>query len=427
VAPLPVADIIARKRDGGVHAKDELDSLIAGVTSGSVPDYQAAAWLMAAFIRGLTPEETRWLTQAMAASGKQLHLAARWPDAVDKHSTGGVGDKTSLVLMPALAAAGCHVAKMSGRGLGFSGGTADKLEAIPGLRTELSLATLLGQVERIGIAMVSQSEELAPADGKLYALRDVTGTVESLPLIASSIMSKKLATQPARLVLDVKAGRGAFMKMLDQAGALAELMVAIGRASGIQTSAVISEMDQPEGYAVGHALEVREALETLRGRGPADVVSLCEILGGALGVEGVGQAIRSGAALAKLREMVAAQGGDAGVVDDPERLPRSGLRRELPAPHGGWIAAIDAQAVGRVAMELGAGRAQKGDAIDHAVGLVLKAKVGDWVDSGQPLVEVHANDEARLEHALAKLPAAYSFSEQPVQAPDLVKAIIPAS
>ena len=418
------AEVIARKRDGLAHTPEELQFLIAGISNGEIPEYQAAAWLMAVYLRGMNAAEAVWLTRAMAASGEMLDLQARWPDVVDKHSTGGVGDKTSLVLMPMLAAAGCHVAKMSGRGLGFSGGTIDKLESIPGLRTELSRRELLDQVERIGIAMVSQSAELAPADGKLYALRDVTGTVESIPLIAASIMSKKLACRPGRLVLDVKVGRGAFMKTLDQARSLAAVMAGIGQASGVRTSAVLSDMSQPEGYAIGNALEVREAVETLQGRGPVDVEALCGTLAQAAGVPEAIKTIPSGAAFEKLKTMVEAQGGDVRALEDPSRLPSAKLRQELPAPRSAFVASLDAEAVGRVAAALGAGRSMKGEAVDPAVGLVLKAKVGDYVEAGQPLLEVHANDETKLERALTLLPPAYTYADSAVPAPEQVKAII---
>ena len=420
------AELIARKRDGQAHTQAEISALVEGITAGSIPDYQAAAWLMAVWLRGMTAEETAWLTQAMAASGEQLDLHQRWPNSVDKHSTGGVGDTTSLVLMPALAACGCRAAKMSGRGLGFSGGTIDKLEAIPGLRTDLSRQAFLDQVERIGIAMAGQSADLAPADGHLYALRDVTATVDSIPLIASSIMSKKLACRAGRLVLDVKTGSGAFMKTHQDARELAEAMVAIGGACGLPTAAVISDMSQPEGWAIGNALEVREAIATLHGEGPADVLELCATLAQALGVPGVEQAIASGAALAKLREMIAAQGGDPSVADEPDRLPHAGLRRELPAPQAGWLAAIDAEALGRAAVTLGAGRVRKEDHVDHAVGFVLKAKMGDRLEAGQALLEAHANDATALDRALASLASAYEFSDRPVTPPPLVTAIIPA-
>jgi len=421
---LLATELIARKRDGQAHTRDEIQYLIGGLTAGTIPDYQVAAWLMAVCIRGMTAEETAWLTQVMASSGETLDLQSRWPDVVDKHSTGGVGDKTSLVLMPMLAAAGCRVAKMSGRGLGFSGGTIDKLESIPGMRTELSRSEFLDQVDRLGIAIVSQSAELAPADGKLYALRDVTATVDSLPLIASSIMSKKLACRAGRLVLDVKTGGGAFMKTLDQARALAEIMMAIGEAGGVSTSAVISDMSQPEGQAIGNALEVREAVETLQGRGPADVLELCERLAEALGVPEASRTIASGAALQKLKAMVEAQGGDVRALDDPQRLPAAPLRRELAAPRSGYVAAIDAELLGRAAVALGAGRMRKDEPIDPAVGFVLHAKIGDLVEVGQALLEAHATDERKLEAALAAGLQAYTIGEQPVAAPEQVKAII---
>lgn len=420
------SEVIARKRDGHAHSREEIEFLIRGITNGAIADYQASAWLMAIFIRGMTPEETAWLTQAMASSGEVLDLQARWPDVVDKHSTGGVGDKTTLVLAPMLAAAGCRVVKMSGRGLGFSGGTVDKLESIPGMRTELSRDEFLAQADSVGLVISGQSAELAPADAKLYALRDVSATVDSIPLIASSIMSKKLACRAGRLVLDVKVGSGAFMKTLHHGLELAEAMVAIGQASGVATTAVLSEMSEPEGFAIGNALEVREAVETLKGRGSRDVLQLCCALAEAVGVHGAERTIESGAAFGKLKEMVGAQGGDVRVLDDATLLPSARLRQELPAERAGYVAGIDAERLGRAAVTLGAGRIKKGDGIDPAVGLVLRAKVGDRVEAGQPLLEVHANSRELLEEAVATLPAAFRFSEQPVAAPEQVKAIISA-
>ncbi|HEU0166716.1 MAG TPA: thymidine phosphorylase [Chloroflexota bacterium] len=402
-------DLIAAKRDGAEHSADELEFLVAGITAGSIPDYQAAAWLMAVCLRGMTHAETAALTEAMAGSGETLDLQARWPNAVDKHSTGGVGDKTSLVLMPMLAATGWRVGKMSGRGLGFSGGTIDKLESIPGLRCDLSRTEFLDQLDRVGLVIAGQSAELAPADGKLYALRDVTATVDSIPLIAASIMSKKLACRAGRLVLDVKVGRGAFMKTLGQAQDLADTMVAIGEAAGVQTSAILSDMDEPEGYAIGNALEVREALECLRGGGPPDVIALCLRLASALGVGDVSGTLRDGSALAAFRRMVGAQGGDQRVVDEPSRLPAARLVRPLPAPSSGRITGIDPALLGRLAVGLGAGRQFKMDTIDRAAGFVLRAKVGDRVEAGEPLLEVHANDEGRLEQALAGLQGAFTI------------------
>ncbi|MHB8618693.1 MAG: thymidine phosphorylase [Chloroflexota bacterium] len=424
---MSIVDIIARKRAGEANTPEELDLLVRGVTSGAVPDYQIAAWLMAVCIRGMTEEETAHLTQAMARSGEVLDLRSRWPNVVDKHSTGGVGDKTTLVLAPMLAAAGFRVAKMSGRGLGFSGGTLDKLESIPGFRTELSSGQFLDQVERIGIAICGQSASLAPADGRLYALRDVTATVDSVPLIASSVMSKKLALRASRLVLDVKVGSGAFMKTLDQARHLARLMVSIGQASGVYTVAVISEMEQPEGFTVGNALEVREAVATLRGQGPGDVLEVCLALGRELGARQLEATISSGAAFEKLLAMTRAQGGDAGVLEHPERLPAARRIHEVAAQQAGCVAGIDAEAVARAAVALGAGRMKKGDPIDHAVGVLLKAKVGDRVETGQPLAQIHLNDDARLPAALALLEGAYRVSDQAVIVPGTIKDIIKPS
>ncbi len=432
-------DLIEKKKRGGEHTPEELDWLIGAYMRGEVPDYQIAAWLMAVWFRGMTSAETAALTMAMVRSGERLDLSSVAPFVVDKHSTGGVGDKTSLAVVPLVAACGVPVAKMSGRGLGFSGGTLDKLESIPGLTVDLSRERFLEQVRRHGLVIAGQSADLAPADGKLYALRDVTATVDSIPLIASSVMSKKIAAGAHGVVLDVKVGRGAFMKDLAAARTLAEEMTRIGRAAGMRTVAVLSSMEQPLGRAVGNALEVREAIETLRGHGPPDFVELCFTVGGEMLIMArragspeearalLQQAIASGAGLAKLREMVQAQGGDPAVIDDPDRLPRARLVEPVAAPQDGYLAAINAEEIGLAAVQMGAGRAVKGQPIDHAVGLVFHAKVGDRLRRGDPICELHLNDAARLEPVRQRVLAACTWSEAPVSPPPLILGIIRSS
>lgn len=420
-------DIITRKRDGGELTRQELDFFIHGVTSGAIPDYQAAAWLMAVYFRGMTDQETTDLTLAMAASGDQLDLHDVLPGAiiVDKHSSGGVGDKTTLAVAPIAAACGLPVGKMSGRGLSFSGGTIDKLESIAGWTAEISEAHFRRQLQEIGLVIAAQTANLAPADKLLYALRDVTGTVPSLPLIAASIMSKKLAAGADAIVLDVKCGRGAFMETLPDAQALAQQMVAIGRLAGRKVTALITQMAQPLGLAVGNALEVQEAIATLQGEGPADFQELVETVAGEmLLIAGaapdlpaartqVSKVIADGRAFAKFRAFVAAQGGDVRQVDHPERLPATALRVAVPAPVSGYVHAIDAREVGLVTVDLGGGRLKKGDPIDPAVGVVLQAKVGAQVMAGETLCTVHAANEATAAAAVTRLQAAYSIKDAP--------------
>jgi pyrimidine-nucleoside phosphorylase len=423
--PLNVSDLIRRKRDGATHSAEELAALITAYTRGDAPDYQMAAWLMAVVWRGMTAEEASALTLAMADSGARLNIREQMTPVADKHSTGGVGDKLTLIVAPLVAACGLPVAKMSGRGLGHTGGTIDKLEAIPGMRTDLSSQQLLDVLRAHGLAVAAQSTDLAPADGKLYALRDVTATIESIPLIAASIMSKKLAIGPSHLLLDVKVGSGAFMKTADYARELARLMVRSGAAAGIHTVALLTTMEQPLGLAVGNALEVAEAIATLQGNGPADVTELALheaetllAMAGVVADEAEGrrlaeQAIADGRALAKLAEVVAAQGGDASFITTPEKLPQAPWIERIAAPQTGYIAAIDAEAVGRVAGQLGAGRQRKGDAIDPSLGLLLRAKVGDHLATGEPLVEIPARSRRQATAVRKTLLAAYRWSDQP--------------
>jgi len=420
-----VVELIERKRDGGRLTADELDALIGAYTRGSVPDYQMAAFCMAVVWQGMDRAETAALTAAMAGSGERLDLR-RFGRVVDKHSTGGVGDKTTLVVAPLVAACGVPVAKMSGRGLGFSGGTLDKLESIPGYGVDLSTAEFLDQLGRIGIVLTGQTADLAPADGLLYALRDTTGTVPSIPLIASSIMSKKIAAGAHAVVLDVKVGRGAFMKDLASARALARAMVSIGMAHRIAVTCELTDMEQPLGRAVGNALEVAEAVATLRGTGPSDLLALVRLAGAEMlvrgrrtrdhksGVARIDRAIADGSGLAKLRELVVAQGGDGRMIDDPARLPRAPRIETLCAPRTAYIAEIAADQIGLASVRLGAGRERKGDPIDHRTGVVLEAKVGDRVERGAPYAQIHTAGRPEDRAALAQIEAAYRWTARAV-------------
>jgi len=429
-------DIIARKRDGEVLTSAEIHWFIHAYTAGSAPDYQAAALLMAIYLRGMTVAETIALTTAMVESGVTLSLKDLIPYAVDKHSTGGVGDKTTLALAPTVASLGLPVAKMSGRGLGFSGGTLDKLESIPGFRVGLTPQEFKAQLRDIGLVIASQTADLAPADGKLYALRDATATVGSLPLIASSVMSKKLAGGADAILLDVKVGDGAFVKTVPEAEALARLMVDIGRQRGRKMEALLTDMHQPLGEAVGNALELEEAIETLHGRGPADFRLLVTILAGhmlAMGEKAptaeagramAERALDDGSAWAKFRQFVAAQSGDVATVDDPGRLPQARHRHTILAPRAGYLSALRADAIGEAAVLLGAGREKKGDPIDPAVGVTCHAKVGQYLERGQLLFTIHANRPAGLEAVKAKLLAACSWSDALVTSLPLIYQII---
>ncbi len=429
-------DIIAKKRDGEELSANEIGFFVQGLVSGEIPDYQVAAWAMAVVWRGMTPAETAALTMAMVRSGEVMDLARLGPVVVDKHSTGGVGDKTTLVVAPLVSAAGLPVAKMSGRGLGFSGGTLDKLEAIPGFDVSLSTGAFLATAREAGIVVAGQTGDLVPADGKLYALRDVTATVPSLPLIASSIMSKKIAGGADAIVLDVKVGKGAFMRTLDDARALAEAMIAIGRQVGRRVTAVLSDMNQPLGLAVGNALEVAEAIAALRGEGPEDLVEHCLVVAAEMLVLGERAAdpaearvqlealLADGSALERFRRWVRAQGGDPRVADDVGMLPTAPVMRAVEAPRGGFLAGIDAEEVGLVSVALGAGRQRKGDPIDPAVGIVLGPKVGARVEAGERLLTVHAHTEDDADEAARRLLAAYTWSEEPVATPPLVYDVI---
>jgi pyrimidine-nucleoside phosphorylase len=430
-------DIIKRKRDGESLTEPEIRFLIDGFVQGSLPDYQMAAFLMAVFWRGMDERETFWLTDSMRTSGDLIDLAGIDGFTVDKHSTGGVGDKTSLVLGPVLAALGLKVAKMSGRGLGHTGGTIDKLESIRGFSCELSAQSFIETVNRVGVAIIGQTGNLVPADKKIYALRDVTATVDSIPLIAASIMSKKLAVANRGLVLDVKVGSGAFMKTLDDARALARLMVKIGQQAGRKVTAVLSNMDEPLGQMIGNALEVREAIDTLHGGGPADFRMLvCTLAQEALLLaqpagfdraeagKRVEQVLDDGRAYAVFEAMVAAQGGDVEQIRHPDRLPTAAKTVHLAAPTGGSIARIDCEEIGLAAMMLGAGRETKESVIDMGVGLRLLKHVGDQVAPGEALAEVAVSPDRSPDKALERLAAAFVLSSTPVVPQPLVLDII---
>jgi pyrimidine-nucleoside phosphorylase len=418
-------EIIIKKRDRGELSREEIDFFVKGFTSGEIPDYQVAAWAMAVLLNGMTPRETTDLTLAMAHSGEILDLTGIVDIAVDKHSSGGVGDKTSLVVLPVVVACGLPIGKMSGRGLGFSGGTLDKLESIPGYRVDLTAEEFKYQLKEIGIVLTGQSLDLAPADGKLYALRDVTGTVQSIPLIASSIISKKIAGGAQAVLLDVKTGLGAFMQTLEEARALSHLMISIGELAGRKVEILLSDMNQPLGEAVGNALEVSEALETLAGRGPADFREHCLtvsahmlLLGGRSSELGAARdmalrALDSGKALERFRMLVEAQGGDVACVDHPDRLPRATRIELVKTPRSGYLTQVHARIIGEASVTLGAGRAHKGDPVDHAVGLVIHHKVGERVEKGAPLFTIHANDPVKQAEARERVLAAHMIGDEP--------------
>ncbi|MFM1851104.1 MAG: hypothetical protein RIS54_788 [Verrucomicrobiota bacterium] len=426
--PLFPQHVIAKKRDGGVLSAAEIQAFVRGATDGSWADYQLSALLMAIFLRGMTPEETAAYTDAMMRSGTVADLAVVPGIKVDKHSTGGVGDKVSIPLAPMVVACGVPVPMISGRGLGHSGGTLDKLESIPGFRTDLSLEGYCAQVARIGCALIGQTKDLAPADKKLYALRDVTATVECIPLICGSILSKKLAEGIDALVLDVKFGRGAFMKTEAEARELAEALVRVGRAGGKEVRALLTAMDQPLGRAVGNALEVAESIACLRGEGPDDLMAVTVALGAQMLMLGgvaadvteaeakLHEVVANGRALEKFREIIAAQGGDPAVIDEPERLPRAAIQLSVPAPADGIVADVDAMEVALAALSLGAGRARAEDTIDPAVGVADLVKIGEPVRAGATLCTVHASDEAKARASAARLAGAIRVAD--VRPPD---------
>ncbi len=433
---MKAVDIIIKKRDRKILTCEEIDFFIQGFTHGDIPDYQASAWAMAVLLNGMNEQETTDLTMAMVHSGEVLDLSSAVELAVDKHSTGGVGDKTTLVVEPIVAACGLPVGKMSGRGLGFSGGTLDKMESIKGFRTDLTTAEFIHQLKTHNLVLTGQTANLAPADGKLYALRDVTGTVPSIPLIASSIMSKKIAGGAQAMVLDVKIGLGAFMETLEEAEKLARLMVEIARLSGRRAVALLSDMNQPLGNAVGNALEVKEAIATLHGNGPEDFYEHCMevasrmlLLGNKAGDlytarDMAEAALREGRAWDRFRALVQAQGGDVRMVDDPDMLPQARLIEAVPAPRSGYLRVINAREVGETAVDLGAGRVKKGDAVDPAVGIIIHHKVGDRVQKSQPLFTIHANDENSLRMARERLLNAHQWSDEAVQTLPLFYGVI---
>lgn len=429
-------DLIMKKRNGGKLSKEEIDYMVTGFTNGEIPDYQMSAMMMAVYFTGMDKEETLHLTMAMAHSGDMLDLSRIEGIKVDKHSTGGVGDKTSLALTPMVAACGIKVAKMSGRGLGHTGGTIDKLESFKGFSTSISEEEFIENVNKIGIAIMGQTQDLAPADKKLYALRDVTATVDNMSLIASSIMSKKLASGADAIVLDVKTGSGAFMKEEADAFALAREMAALGNNAGRRTVAVVSDMDQPLGFAVGNALEVKEAIETLKGNGPEDFLKLCLTLGSYMVVAGgmaadeeeaekmLKQTLEEGTALDKLAQFIEAQGGSREAVYDTALLPKASIIEEIASPQEGYIKKIICDEIGICSLMLGGGRETKESDIDLSVGLVLKKKVGDYVKKGEALAEIHANDREKLKAAAQRFAGAYTFSAEPVERQPFIKGII---
>lgn len=429
-------DIIIHKRDGRKLTREEIQFFIQGYTNGQIPDYQAAAWAMAVLLNGMDEEETTELTLAMAHSGEILDLSGVVDLAVDKHSTGGVGDKTTLVVEPVVAACGLPVGKMSGRGLGFSGGTLDKMESIPGFRTNLSIEEFLRLLHENGLVLTGQSLDLAPADGKMYALRDVTGTVPSMPLIASSVMSKKIAAGAHAILLDVKIGLGAFMETVEEGRALAQLMVAIGRLSGRKVIALLSDMNQPLGEAVGNALELKEAIATLHGGGPEDFRQHCLegaahllILGGKVqsledGRRMASATLTDGRAWQKFRLLVQAQGGDVAVIDHPERLPSAALLTQVRAERSGWLTQVNARIVGETSMVMGAGRERKGDPIDHGVGILVHHKVGDRVEKGEALFSLYARNQAEADQAGETLLQSLGWSDVPVAALPLFYGVV---
>jgi pyrimidine-nucleoside phosphorylase len=429
---MQAVELIRKKRDGEILSTAEINWLIEHYTRELIPDYQMSALLMSIYWRGMDARETSDLTLAMAHSGEELHVRDIISPVVDKHSTGGVGDKVTLAVAPLVAACGVAVGKMTGRGLGHTGGTVDKLESVTGFRPTLSREEFIRILTQHRIVLAGQSDDLAPADGKMYALRDVTGTIESIPLIAASIMSKKLAIGASHLLLDVKVGSGAFMKNIDQARELARTMVDIGRLAGLHTVAAITSMNQPLGCAIGNALEMAEAIAILRGEGPEDVSELCFheasellVMTGMMATmseagERVQHVIHSGTAVAKLAEVIAAQGGDPQQIEQPELLPKAPVRIMLFAPRSGYIAGIEAEQIGLASMRLGAGRFKKGERIDHRTGFILRAKMGQYRQAGEPLVEIHARSESEALDIQETLLACFTWSAVPVTISPLI-------
>ncbi len=426
-------DIIAKKRDGGVLSREELEFAVMGFVNGQVPDYQMSALLMAIYLRGMTEKETAQLTDVMAHSGDMVDLSAISGIKADKHSTGGVGDKTTLVIAPIVAACGVKIAKMSGRGLGHTGGTVDKMEAVPGTQTAVDRERFFAQVNEIGISVIGQSGNLAPADKKMYALRDVTATIGCVPLIASSIMSKKLAAGSDCILLDVKTGNGAFMKTLDDSIELAKAMVSIGQHNGRKVAALITDMDTPLGHNIGNSLEVIESVEVLKGHGPADLTEVCyQLAANMLYLAGKGsleecrrmaeETVASGAAYEKLKQMFAAQGGDVSVLDDPDKFQKAKFSRPLLAAESGYLVRMNTEMVGNASVCLGAGRITKEDTIDFAAGIVLHKKTGDKVEAGECLATLYADHEEKFAAAEEMFRAALTFGPAPEPVPALVMA-----
>lgn len=431
-----MVDLIKKKRDGGKLSKEEIDYIVNGYVAGTIPDYQVSALLMAIFFSKMDDEETVWLTDAMLHSGEILDLSRINGIKVDKHSSGGVGDKTTLVLAPMVASLGVSVAKMSGRGLGHTGGTIDKLESFKGFSTEISNEEFIRNVNELGIAIMGQTKDLAPADKLLYALRDVTATVDNMSLIASSIMSKKLAAGTDAIVLDVTCGSGAFMKTVEDANILADKMVRIGNSSGVKTVAVVSNMDEPLGYAVGNSLEVIEAINCLNGNGPDDLLEICLTLGSYMVVlankapdiktarEMLYKTIEDKTALNKLAQFIEAQGGDKRDIFDTDRLPKASIVYDVTANEESYVASINSEEIGNTSLILGGGRRNKSDIIDLSVGIILHKKVGDYVKAGESIATLYANDENKLAEAKDRLLNAYSFSKDIVEHQILIKGII---
>jgi pyrimidine-nucleoside phosphorylase len=428
-------DVIARKRDGHGLSRSDIDLFVSQVTDGSVPDYQATALLMAIVLRGMTDQETAWLTDAMVRSGERVDLSDLPGVTVGKHSTGGVGDKVSIILAPVVAACGVVVPKMSGRGLGHTGGTLDKLESIPGFRVDASIPEFKEMLADVGTAIVGQSPTLVPADKKLYSLRDVTATVESVPLISASVMSKKIAEGSRALVLDVKCGHGAFMKSEGEAYELARSLVDIGTRAGVRTEALITGMAMPLGRTIGNAIEIQECIEVLKGRGPEDLVELLVALGvrmltlsgmykNSAAEQAIRNALSSGAALEKLRAMIVRQGGDPAVLDDYGRLPSARYKQVVRAERSGYISALNAERIGRSSMALGAGRQRVEDQIDHGAGVVIARRPGEEVRVGQPVIELLYNDEAGVREAVALARQAIAISDEPPALRPLILGVV---